>query len=502
MTTSPIIHRMTPYTGNAPSLAGVRLARSPMQLFFIVCALCVVALPLTMAYFTGSALLGALGWAVQTLRLGRRSQCLLLGAGEATTVPEALEVVHRLLDSTALSKRRLGARYLRASLAEHTIHLRTQTCAVNPMGQPVSVPLNREQRSQCEYASCTWMLLSLPELLPPSLQLHVQWMPDENVLGSEALAAGLLDHELQSVLRVGDQFIISDGQIGIDSPFGAKEGRIPAMIAALSRTADRLAYAIKQGQLDVGMLLIQTATADPGGLPEPRAKAVDLLLSKFYDHPGAEEVRASARRDPSPDVRFAAARHLGEPGYGMVEEIVFNPEAREGLRQHALRYLIRNLPADTRIHILEVLLQNGPERLRQIAIRQVARRQHRAALPLLVAAASSSDLQTRVDIAEALGQLEAPEGEAVLVDFLQSQELPLRVCAAEALGRAGTLTAIQPLHRAAETNPPNELRVAALSAVHSIQSRSGPTATGALSLAEEPQVGGLSLPASESPRTP
>lgn len=474
-----------------------------MQIFFIVCALCVLVLPLSALYFTGSALLGTLGWAVQTLRLGRQSQCLMLGAGpQLAMATDGRKAIHQLLDGTALSKRRLGAKYHRADLPGHTIHIRTQTCAVNPVGQPVSVPLSREQRGQCQYAACTWMLLSLPEQLPSGLQLHVQWMPDDNVLGSEALAAGLLGHELQFLLRTGDQFIISEGGIGIDSPFGAIEGRIPAMLTALAQCADRLTAATSNGRVDVGQLLVETASADPSGLPGPRAKAVDHLLSNPRRHPQSNQVRDQALNDPAPEVRFAAARHSGPQGHSVIEAIVFHPDARDGLRQHALRYLIRNLPDDTRLSLLETLLEHGPERLRQIAVRQVAQRQHRAALPLLIAAAGTQDLQTRVDVAEALGQLEAPEGEAVLLQFLNCHELPLRVCAAEALGRAGTLTAIQPLRQTAEASPPNELRIAALSAVHSIQSRSRPTATGALSLAETPKLGGVSLPISDAPQTP
>ena len=51
---------------------------------------------------------------------------------------------------------------------------------------------------------------------------------------------------------------------------------------------------------------------------------------------------------------------------------------------------------------------------------------------------------------EALGQRGRPEAEGLLLEALRSEDAPVSLAAAQALGRAGTVTAVGPLREAAE----------------------------------------------------
>lgn len=465
-----------------------------MNIFFLVCLACLVAVPITFTYFAGGALLGTLGWAVGTLRVGHRTHRQLLGPGGGSGLAiDPRPEVRRLLDETALARRGLGASYMLGTVHGQVVHMRTQTGPVNPMGQAVSLPLSRPQRKACEYVCATWMLIDVQAALPTNLHLHIQWMPEENILGNEDLAIALLNAEMQAVLRTGDQLLITEGRIGIDSPFGARDGRIQKMCEALAQAANRLAQAANDNGLDVAALLVDTATAE--GPSRPRARAVTRLLQNHPRHPQAESIRQACLTDASADLRFAAARHSGAAGYAVVQEVVHDPDASEGLRQHALRFLIRNLPRPELLTLLEGLVFDAPELLRQIAIYHVAAMEHHGALQALLHAARSQDLQTLVDVAEALGRLRARAAEPVVRGLLHRGELAVQVAAADALGRIGALESVEALlqvgHRA---GAPRELRIAALGSVHSIRARSSGASAGALSLTDPCEVGGLSLP--------
>ena len=91
---------------------------------------------------------------------------------------------------------------------------------------------------------------------------------------------------------------------------------------------------------------------------------------------------------------------------------------------------------------------------------------------------------------EALGQRGRPEAEGLLLEALRSEEAPVSVAAAQALGRAGTVTAVAPLLEAAERSA--DLRRAARQAIAEIQARLAGAEPGQLSLAGG-EAGALSL---------
>ena len=91
---------------------------------------------------------------------------------------------------------------------------------------------------------------------------------------------------------------------------------------------------------------------------------------------------------------------------------------------------------------------------------------------------------------EALGQRGRPEAEGLLLEALRSEDAPVSVAAAQALGRAGTVTAVAPLREAAERSA--DLRRAARQAIAEIQARLAGAEPGQLSLADG-EAGALSL---------
>ena len=91
---------------------------------------------------------------------------------------------------------------------------------------------------------------------------------------------------------------------------------------------------------------------------------------------------------------------------------------------------------------------------------------------------------------EALGHRGLPEAEGLLLEALRSEDAPVSVAAAEALGRAGTVTAVAPLREAAERS--GDLRRAARQAIAEIQARLAGAEPGQLSLAGG-EAGALSL---------
>ena len=91
---------------------------------------------------------------------------------------------------------------------------------------------------------------------------------------------------------------------------------------------------------------------------------------------------------------------------------------------------------------------------------------------------------------EALGRLGRPEAEGLLLEALRSEDPPVSVAAAQALGRAGTVTAVVPLREAAERG--GDLRRAARQAIAGIQARLAGAEPGQLSLAGG-EAGALSL---------
>ena len=110
----------------------------------------------------------------------------------------------------------------------------------------------------------------------------------------------------------------------------------------------------------------------------------------------------------------------------------------------------------------------------------------------LVALLGTSDLATTLEVIQALQNIGDPAPEGGLIELLED-DVPNRVksAAIDALGRLGTIRAVEPLHELAKRL---RFKRSAQGAIDSIQSRLGDVESGRLSLAPTiDPLGALSL---------
>jgi hypothetical protein len=159
-------------------------------------------------------------------------------------------------------------------------------------------------------------------------------------------------------------------------------------------------------------------------------------------------------------VRLRAAMALGEEGRGTLLELVERAGADDSCAARAVAALGDRLPAT----LAESALRGALEK---------------AGRP-----------QTAQACLEALALLGRAEAEGLMLEALRSEEVPVAVAAARALGRAGTVASVPPLREAMRHR--GELRSAARQAIAGIQARLTGAEPGQLSLAGG-EAGALSL---------
>ncbi len=271
-----------------------------------------------------------------------------------------------------------------------------------------------------------------------------------------------------------DRIGILDGCVVLESAFAADQARVERLLGALGHACRRLRTSAKDGAIDVAALLLETLEYD--GDVVVRARAIALAVE-----------------DDAPEVRLAAARHLGEDGFDIAVATLRDFEASSALRQRALRFLMRRFDFERLRPLLYDVLEDEDDRLALIAVRRLGELEDRASLPQLCAATAHSTPDLAAGIAQALGAIGDPEAELTLLELFARNHVDVRIAAADALATLGSADAVVPLLAAAESaRTPHALRVAASSAVQIIQSRlSGQS--GALSVLTPPDSGQLSL---------
>ncbi len=193
-----------------------------------------------------------------------------------------------------------------------------------------------------------------------------------------------------------------------------------------------------------------------------RLRGVLMLSREFPRHAATREALLAAREDASEEVRLRAGMALGEEGRGTLVDLVARAGTDDSCAARAIAALGDRLPAE----------------------------QAEAALRRALGEAGRP--QTAQACLEALGRLGRPEHERLLLEALRSDDLPVSIAAARALGRAGTVAAVPPLREATSPGVPGELRSAARQAIAEIQARLTGAEPGQLSLAGG-EAGALSL---------
>jgi hypothetical protein len=330
---------------------------------------------------------------------------------------------------------------------------------------------------------------------PPTISLHADANTGDVGFGDPALYAAFVDGRLEEALREGDKLAFTECCMIVESPFASREGRVPSLVDGLAHAARRLIDATSDGRPNIAKMLLQNVTSDESSAV--RARSIDSILARVEDD---DEVResaiASALEDDAQEVRLAAARHLGERGFAVAEAIARDEEAADGLRQRALRFLMRRFEAERVVPILRDALESDNERVVQLAVRRLGELAHVDAIPWLADLAERATAETAVAIATALGAIGDPSGELALIGLYEKHFDEVKIAAADALGTTGTAAAVSHLLPAAEsTRVPTELRVPASNAVKLIQSRLGGK-SGSLSVIEaKKETGHVSIAA-------
>jgi hypothetical protein len=189
--------------------------------------------------------------------------------------------------------------------------------------------------------------------------------------------------------------------------------------------------------------------------PTVRLRCLLLLARHYAEHPAAQDALRSALRDTSLAVRLRAAIVVGPEGVATLEGIAAG--------------MVDDELAAEAVSALGIHLSSGRTQL--------------------LLARALTDGRTKVALAcmVRLGQIPEAGVENAVLPILTADGLPdesLRVAAAEALGRVGTVAAVLPLKDVADRYERNgTLRRATRQAIAEIQSRASGASPGQLSLA-------------------
>jgi HEAT repeats len=311
--------------------------------------------------------------------------------------------------------------------------------------------------------------------------------------GLPALVYAFLDAETRGILlRLNQEGVltISGPEIGLDLAEG-DEGLLPGELPLLLKVAERLSDRHQTPER-----LATNARQDP--LPGVRLKNLLCLVRELGEHPLVDETLRAACADLDPEVRLRAAAVLGRDGAEILLEMTEDMGVSDAWAAAAVTALGLNLPFDRAAATLDRALHGHRYETARACI-EALRHHGKAAVEPLVKPLMVDAGMVAAAAARALGALEASSTEGLLVRALWRSAPGLRLAAAEALGRAGSVAAVPPLKQIAENNEEPEFRQAARQAIARIQARLPGASPGQLSLAAA-EAGQLSLAGSGAGR--
>lgn len=257
------------------------------------------------------------------------------------------------------------------------------------------------------------------------------------------------------------------------------------LMAAL---AGRLAVA----EADIPPRLARNAREDQRA--ETRLRNLTILQERYPSLPESIEASREALTDSEPAVRLQAASFLKEEGLDVLLALY------EWMDDPSLSKALARMPSGafkTRADAFLTKVMDCPQQResRKKVIEKLGLIQCRPALEKFFLLAEGVGSDTMEEIVKAVGWIGGTEAEARLIGWLGPGDVQVRVAAAKALGEAGTVAAVEPLLKRAESGmEPDRLRRQARAAIGRIQERIGHGAQGGLSLAEpSPHDGALSL---------
>jgi HEAT repeat protein len=279
--------------------------------------------------------------------------------------------------------------------------------------------------------------------------------------------------------------LASDGRVEISGGEIWMELHVYALyrtLLVLRRCAERMT-----GPLGLADHLAANAGCDP----ERRVRLLNLLVlvRELRGLDITDKALRTACSDPDPEIRLRAATELEQDGHATLAALA---EGDTDVAARAVSALGIHLGVEKTRTILGRALDAKRLDVACACIENVGRFSPAVVVDNLLPFLSSRHTEVAVSAATAIRWTSAPEIESALLVALASFDQKLRVAAAEALGRVGSVSAVPKLKEAANSER-DDLQRAAREAIAWIQARVPEgAAAGQLSLASA-EAGQLSL---------
>jgi HEAT repeat protein len=226
-----------------------------------------------------------------------------------------------------------------------------------------------------------------------------------------------------------------------------------------------------------------------------RRQCLTTLVREFPDHPAIRDALLVAREDPDAEVRLRAGIALGPEGRETLLGVAGGEGAEDQTTERAVVALGEHLTTGQAEAILRNALRTRREATARACLLALGRRGGAEAISTLAKVLAVEKPGLAGAAADALGDTADASAERSLIAGLGSPHSAVRVSAARALGRVGTVAAVLPLKEAEARD--GELRAAARQAIGEIQARVKGAAPGQLSLAGG-EAGQLSVAGAEA----
>lgn len=245
--------------------------------------------------------------------------------------------------------------------------------------------------------------------------------------------------------------------------------------------------------------LKDNALEDPH--PQVRRHNLDMLTRRFPidSYPSVGDACRGALTDKHPDVRFTAARFLGEEGFSALGVIAQDRRVSDARRAEALSAIIYQVPRPRAVELLRSMArERGAELLGAIALAAGHLKVTEVVEPLLEQLELNRQRGTELvsALVKGLGYIGDARCEDAFISLLEGDEEDAAVLIAVADGLAlfGSLRSVAPLMPLTKgLRRGNDVKKAARGAIEAIQSRSTHAGAGQLSIIDVRQRGGLSF---------
>ncbi len=303
--------------------------------------------------------------------------------------------------------------------------------------------------------------------------------------GNEPRILALLTDEARQaildLLALGDGRV-SSGMVQIDLPQNSESDHIVALAKAGTKVAAHLTFALPahavEHVLAANALIDRDAEVRRRNLqclcamqsPRPTLSRNAALPEGYARQAEVAHAARVALSETDPYKRLPAALLIGgEEGFSALKAIAEDDDVRANLRSCALTLMKVRYDWEKVAPTVAIAFRSSSEELLKAAVWDVG---DTKALELFGSAA----------------------GELDLIRLLSCGVKEVILMAAEVLRQTGSIRAVEPLLRLADSRVSAELKVAARSAIHRIQGRLGDIEAGRLSLTEpEEKAGALSL---------